>query len=333
MAFDDLYALELATGICRAQRRTGAIKKSAEMQEACVSVTKLLRFRNHAAIVLLALGGAPSLSEAYSTGPPDGRAGDPPANETCKDVGCHNSFPLNGGDGNLALQGLPTTYVPDSVYVLQVVLNDPGQMRWGFEATVIRPGFGNQAGVLAPADSALVQVSEGLGDLRDYIMHTEAGTFPGQGGGNTWDILWTAPGLGSGTAHFYVAGNAANNSELPAGDYIYTFNVAVSEESAANADEPLEVADGIALRAVPNPTMAGTTIHFRLSHASSANLIVVDSAGRQVRRWNVPWTEPGERALYWDGRDDQGRAVAGGAYYYVLTAGSGRETQRVIVVR
>jgi hypothetical protein len=131
-----------------------------------------------AAVALLLLGALPAASSGYFTGPPDGRSGDPPANQTCKDIGCHNSFPLNGGDGELVIQGLPGRYAPDAVYELQVVIADPGQARWGFQATVIRPASGNQAGVLAPSDTSLVQVSAGEGDLRDYIMHKEAGTFP-----------------------------------------------------------------------------------------------------------------------------------------------------------
>lgn len=288
-------------------------------------------FKRNAAIALLVLGLAPGVSQAWFTGPPDGRAGDPPANLTCKDIGCHNTFPLNGGDGNLSIQGLPAAYSPDGVYELRVVLNDPDQLRWGFEATVIQPASGNQAGVLAPDDTMLVQVSEGAGNLRDYIKHKEPGTFAGQEDGASWTILWTAPPAGTGTAHFYLAGNAANNNGFPTNDFIYTFNRAVPEANPADVGDAL--ADQIRLQAAPNPTSTGATIRFQLPRAGSASLAVIDLAGREVRRLDVASMEAGAQSLYWDGRDDEGRALPGGVYYYVLTAGVVRETQRLIVVR
>lgn len=293
-------------------------------------VKSSMKFQGKTFVALvLAIGALPSASEAHFTGPPDGRAGDPPANRTCKDIGCHNSFVLNSGNGALALEGLPASYVPGGVYDLQVVLSDPGQFRWGFEATVIRPSTGNQAGVLAPVDTALVQVSEGAGDLRDYIMHKEAGTFPGQGSGNSWNITWTAPAAGSGTSHFYFAGNAANNNDLPTGDYIYSSNIAVPEAGAADVTWPI-LADGLRFRAFPNPTASGATFEFQLPSSHPSELRILDLAGRHVRRLQAPAVA---QSMFWDGRDEDGHLVPGGVYYTILASGPVQESRRLVIVR
>lgn len=113
-----------------------------------------------AALSVLVLVG-PGAALGLSSGPPDGTAGDPPLFETC--IGCHASFPLNGGQGALAITGLPSAYVPGVVYALTVDLTDPTRNRWGFQLTVVRGGNGLQAGTLVPGNPSLVQVPAGPG--------------------------------------------------------------------------------------------------------------------------------------------------------------------------
>jgi len=40
-----------------------------------------------------------------------------------------------------------------------------------------------------------------------------------------------------------------------------------------------------------------------------------------------------DRRVRWDGRDDRGRAVANGKYFYVLTTRNERSVSSVVVVR
>jgi hypothetical protein len=170
------------------------------------------------------LGVLPVTILAFSSGPPDGYAGDPPLYNYC--TACHTSYPLNSGDGVLEILGLPTFYLPGSTYVITVHITDPGQVRWGFELTVIDTA-GTRGGFIAPLDSLYVQVSQGAD--RDYAKHTLLGTFPGQSEG-LWSIMWTAPSQGTGRVEFYLAGNAANNNGNPYGDYIYAVNYQVEEQ-------------------------------------------------------------------------------------------------------
>jgi hypothetical protein len=172
---------------------------------------------------------SPLPAAAFSSGPPDGFCGDPPAMMTC--ALCHNDYDLNSGDGLLELLGLPAAFTPGADYDLTVRLRDPGQQRWGFMMTTL--GAGNtQAGGFALLDAVRTQVSDNPGTDPDYIKQTTAGTdFPSPNGPVSWTFRWTAPM--SGAATFYLAGNAADGTEDPGLDYIYTLVRTVEQQTVA----------------------------------------------------------------------------------------------------
>lgn len=139
---------------------------------------------------------------------------------TC--VICHVDYPLNQGrtmGGDSHIEGVPRTYTPGVTYPLRVVIGQPGQSRWGFQLTARFVSSGGQAGRLLPADD-LTQLAEA--DGIQYIQHTDAGTRQGTKDGPVeFRLLWEAPRSGEAVL-FNGAGNAADGSGDPTGDYIYT---------------------------------------------------------------------------------------------------------------
>jgi hypothetical protein len=161
-----------------------------------------------------------SAESMHSGGPPDGRTGAP---EESLCTGCHSSFDPNSGDGSLQI------IVPDSVVAgrpvtITVVLDDPGQSRWGFEMTVIN-GPWNGIGSFTIIDPINTQLSDNVEPARDYVKHTSDGTYAGTADGPVeWTVEYT-PSMDFPAESFfdvYVAGNAANNDGSTSGDYIYT---------------------------------------------------------------------------------------------------------------
>lgn len=185
--------------------------------------------RRSFAISVLAAMLVPVAAGAFSSGPPDGFAGDPPAGMNC--TICHVDYDVNSGDGLLELLGLPATYAPGTNYDLTVRLRDPGQQRWGFMMTSL-DGSNAQSGTFTLLDALRTQVSDNPGTDADYIKHTSTGTdFPTPNGPVSWMLRWTAPL--SGTATFYLAGNAADGTEDPGLDYIYTMVRTLEPQSVA----------------------------------------------------------------------------------------------------
>jgi hypothetical protein len=166
---------------------------------------------------------------AFPEGPPDGVAGDPPLFFNC--TLCHDSFAVNSGNGSLELLGLPLDYTPGAQYDLTVRLADPGQVEWGFEITAL-DAAGAAAGSFTITDALQTQLSDNPGTNPDYVKHTLDGVHEGTPNGPvTWGFRWTAPL--SGAVTFYLAGNAADGSGDPSGDYIYALTRTVTEPTVA----------------------------------------------------------------------------------------------------
>ncbi len=82
----------------------------------------------------------------------------------------------------------------------------------------------------------------------------------------------------------------------------------------------------------PNPFNPSVEIRFTMpSPGGEAEVAVYDARGRRVRRLLSGACEPGERSVRWDGRDDQGQRVAGGAYVYRIVAGGRTALGKVVM--
>ncbi len=84
----------------------------------------------------------------------------------------------------------------------------------------------------------------------------------------------------------------------------------------------------------PNPFNPRTTIAFDLPNQAAVNLRVFDLSGRLVRVLldGEIFAEGGSKII-WNGRDDPGRRVASGTYFYRLEAGSFSETKSMVLIK
>jgi len=70
----------------------------------------------------------------------------------------------------------------------------------------------------------------------------------------------------------------------------------------------------------PNPFNPQTSIHYALPVASQVELVIYNIMGHQVRKLVSGRVSAGYHRVLWDGRDDQGRDVPSGVYFYRLQA-------------
>ncbi|MGH7456533.1 MAG: FlgD immunoglobulin-like domain containing protein, partial [bacterium] len=68
----------------------------------------------------------------------------------------------------------------------------------------------------------------------------------------------------------------------------------------------------------PNPFNPETIIRFYLNERQRVQLVIYDVTGQRVRTLLEGELPAGEQAISWDGRDQQGKAVASGVYFYEL---------------
>lgn len=83
----------------------------------------------------------------------------------------------------------------------------------------------------------------------------------------------------------------------------------------------------------PNPFNAEVAIPFELGAASRAQLMVYDVLGRKVRVLVDDMLQVGRHRAVWDGRDNSGRMVASGVYFYRLETEGFLAKARVMLVR
>jgi hypothetical protein len=101
------------------------------------------------------------------------------------------------------------------------------------------------------------------------------------------------------------------------------------EERAAGAVLPQRLS--LSVRG-SNPFRGRARLSYAVPHTMKLDLAVFDRTGRKVAGLFSGIAEPGVRTAVWDGRDDQGRSVAQGVYFYRLTGENANLTRKTIKV-
>jgi choice-of-anchor B domain-containing protein len=114
---------------------------------------------------------------------------------------------------------------------------------------------------------------------------------------------------------------------------------AVDDITVYDASLPsVAVGDGalhpLAFRRVwPNPSSGEVTLVLDLPTAGPADVEILDLSGRRVRSLHHGSASPGMLSLYWDGRDDHGRATAAGLYFVRAATPAGAARTRIARIR
>ncbi len=83
----------------------------------------------------------------------------------------------------------------------------------------------------------------------------------------------------------------------------------------------------------PNPFSAGTTISYSLERKLPVKLIIYNCRGQQVRKLVSGTKDAGLQSAEWNCRDDHGRPVTNGIYYYRFLAGDYSHTGKMLLLK
>lgn len=126
-----------------------------------------------------------------------------------------------------------------------------------------------------------------------------------------------------------------SSNELP----VYGTGVMVNPNVACSCDMATGIGDTplastTALQQnYPNPFNPVTTIAFTLEQSSLVSLRVFDASGGLVRDLASEALGPGDHRRQWDGRDNGGRQVASGVYFYRLVAGDFKQVRKMVMLK
>ena len=87
-----------------------------------------------------------------------------------------------------------------------------------------------------------------------------------------------------------------------------------------------------------NPFNPETWIPFQLAQDSTVTARIYDVTGKQIRIIELGHIAAGNyvesnRAIYWDGRTEDGEQVSSGTYFYQIEAGDYTKTRKMVILK
>ena len=83
----------------------------------------------------------------------------------------------------------------------------------------------------------------------------------------------------------------------------------------------------------PNPFNPTTLIRYELSEESPVRLIIYNVTGQEIKLLIDEEQSAGYKSVTWDGRDNDGRAVATGIYFYRLNVRGFSQTKKMVLLK
>jgi hypothetical protein len=168
-------------------------------------------------------------------------------------------------------------------------------------------------------------------------------------GNDRGHLVWDIISNGGLDQLFLVGDSTLVHPKFVAEDTLQTYTVVVRVVDPAGAADTaslmLRVVGSVGVLSIPlpsettlfpntpNPFNPTTSIRFTLADQGHVSLLVYNALGQQVRTLVNGHTTAGLHSVTWNGRDDNGKAVAGGVYLYRLIAGEKVIAKRMVMVR
>jgi hypothetical protein len=145
----------------------------------------------------------------------------------------------------------------------------------------------------------------------------------------TSDTTLTDTNVQAGQQYYYVvtAVDIHGNNSAPSNE------AAVDLSVTGVDDHALPPASLTLLPNTPNPFVTSTDIRVGFPSATDATIDVYDVAGRRVVERHIARVAAGWRDLTFDGRDDHGRELPSGVYFYRVHAGGQSATRKMVLER
>jgi len=83
----------------------------------------------------------------------------------------------------------------------------------------------------------------------------------------------------------------------------------------------------------PNPFNPSTTIEFYNAKTEPVQITIYNQKGQTVRSFSFTNLDKGIHNVTWDGKDDSGRTVGSGVYYFRLHSGSYSSTKKMVMMK
>ena len=86
-------------------------------------------------------------------------------------------------------------------------------------------------------------------------------------------------------------------------------------------------------RNYPNPFNPTTTIEYEIPKAGDVEVAIFDIQGRKVRELEKTVRDAGSNRVIWDSRNDAGRSVASGTYFYRVQYNGSQLVNKLLLLK
>jgi hypothetical protein len=138
---------------------------------------------------------------------------------------------------------------------------------------------------------------------------------------------WTIPNAPSANCKVKIC-DASDNDPCDLSDIVFTICITGISET----DEEKKFSFSLSQN-FPNPFNPITSIQFSLPVSGRVSLKIYNLAGQEVRILVDEEKRKGEHEVFWDGKDNSGKAVASGIYFYHIRAKNFTETKKMVLLK
>ena len=281
----------------------------------------IMNFKLLVVVVGIVLLMIPDLGLTRKNGAPANRAGAPTragAGDTCATSGCHDSFTLDSGAGNLSVT-VPNQFQAGDTLDITVRIEQSDAVQFGFQATV----RGMDDLVRSTGEILLTNGTKFSDALGEYITHSASILSSGTA---EWTFQWVAPASDVQDIVVYAAAVAGNDGNAANQDYVYTAN---SSSAVSTSIEQDNVPGSFEIyTAYPNPFTSTATVTYSLQHAEPVQFALYDALGRVVKSLDEGYKQAGTHEILIDGGD-----LPTGTYYYRIHTPTSQKTHTLTRVR
>jgi flagellar hook assembly protein FlgD len=83
----------------------------------------------------------------------------------------------------------------------------------------------------------------------------------------------------------------------------------------------------------PNPFNPTTTIAFSLDEPAQTLITIYNLLGQRVTTLIDEFRPAGEHSVIWDGKDEQGKEISSGIYFYLIQSGQHVQAKKMTLLR
>ncbi len=229
-------------------------------------------------------------------------------------------------DGGYIIAGTTGSYPAFDVYLIKT--DASGDTLWTRTYGGADPEIANCVQQTSDDGYIIVGCKGSFLNYQIYLIKTDT----------SGDTLWTRTyGTEEGKDYGYFVQQTSDGSYIITGSNSsgYYFDVWLLKVAGEGVgiDSFVGLPETISISNYPNPFNPSTKIFFTTEHTENAEITIYNLKGQKVKTLIDEKLPAGNHQVVWDGKNENGKPVSSGIYFYKLKADKFEETRKMILMK